>query len=156
MKCCLLLHKQSSGPRNETEYSLLFICICLAVWLCLKMGSENMMLVRLLQTWANNLTVDGMKKSIKVHFWAHFLKLWFTKLYQIAPLVADPQQWNFTTRKNQQNLNPPLYATVTLNQTWDVQIVWDSRRYFIPQHAVQKSHLYQQQFRLEGTYFCIK
>ena len=32
---------------------------CLAVWLCLKMGFENMVLVRLLQIGANDLTVCG-------------------------------------------------------------------------------------------------
>ena len=31
--------------------------LCLAVWLCLKMGSENMVLVRLLQIGAKDLTV---------------------------------------------------------------------------------------------------
>ena len=36
---------------------LLFICLCLAVWLCLKMVSENIVLVRLLEIGANDLTV---------------------------------------------------------------------------------------------------
>ena len=45
------------GPRNETEYSLLFIFLCLDVWLCLKMAPENMVLVRLLQRVAKDLTV---------------------------------------------------------------------------------------------------
>ena len=43
------------GPRNGTEYSLICICLCLAVWLCLKMGSEKMVLMRLLQIGANDL-----------------------------------------------------------------------------------------------------
>ena len=34
-----------------------FICLCLAVWLCLKMGYENMVFVRLLQIGATDLTV---------------------------------------------------------------------------------------------------
>ena len=42
------------GPSNGTEYSLLCICPCLTVWLCLKMGSENMVLV---QIGAKDLTV---------------------------------------------------------------------------------------------------
>ena len=33
------------------------LCHLLAVWLCLKMGSENRVLVRLLQIGANDLTV---------------------------------------------------------------------------------------------------
>ena len=32
------------------------ICLCLVVWLCLKMGSENMVLKRLLQIGAKDLT----------------------------------------------------------------------------------------------------
>ena len=44
------------GPKNETEYCLLFNCLCLAVWLCLKMGYENRVLVRLLQIGATDLT----------------------------------------------------------------------------------------------------
>ena len=43
---------------NEMEYSLPFICLCLAVWLCLKMGNENMVSVRLLQIGATDLTVQ--------------------------------------------------------------------------------------------------
>ena len=34
-----------------------FICLCLAVWLCLKTGSENLMMVKLLQIGAMDLTV---------------------------------------------------------------------------------------------------
>ena len=34
-----------------------YICVCLSVWLCVKMGSENMVLVRLLQIRAKDLTV---------------------------------------------------------------------------------------------------
>ena len=45
------------GLKNETEYCLLFICLCLAVWLCLKMGYEKRVLVRLLQIAATDLTV---------------------------------------------------------------------------------------------------
>ena len=48
------------------EYSLLFICLCLDVWLCLKMGSENMVLVRLLQRGANDLTVGGEGYDLKL------------------------------------------------------------------------------------------
>ena len=44
-------------PRNGTEYSLLCVCLCLTVWLCLKMCSENMVLMRLLQIGAKDLTV---------------------------------------------------------------------------------------------------
>ena len=46
-------------PKNEREYSLLFICLCLDFWLCLKMGSENIVLVRLLQRGAKDLTVSA-------------------------------------------------------------------------------------------------
>ena len=35
------------GPRNGMEYVLLSVCFCLAVWLCLIMGSGNMVLMRL-------------------------------------------------------------------------------------------------------------
>ena len=44
-------------PRNGTEYSLLCIFLCLTVWICLKMGSDNMVLMRLLQIGAKDLTV---------------------------------------------------------------------------------------------------
>ena len=52
-RICLL------GPKKETEYSLLFICLCLAVWLFLKIGYENMVLARLLQIGATDLRVHG-------------------------------------------------------------------------------------------------
>ena len=45
------------GPKNGTEYFLLYIYICLAVWLCIKIGSQNMVLIRLLQIGAKDLTV---------------------------------------------------------------------------------------------------
>ena len=48
------------GPNNETEYCVQFFCHCLAVWLCLKMGCENTVLVRLLQIGATDLTVMDM------------------------------------------------------------------------------------------------
>ena len=37
---------------------MLSVCLCLAVWLCLKMGSGNMVLMRLLQIGAKDLTVE--------------------------------------------------------------------------------------------------
>ena len=43
---------------------LVLICLCLAVWLCLKMGSKNMVLVWLLQIGAKDLTVWGPVQSI--------------------------------------------------------------------------------------------
>ena len=39
------------------KYSLLFIFFCLAGWLCLKMCSENRVLVRLQQIGAKDFTV---------------------------------------------------------------------------------------------------
>ena len=39
---------------------MLFIFLYLAGWLCLKMGSENMVLVRLLQIGAKDFTVGPM------------------------------------------------------------------------------------------------
>ena len=45
------------GPRNETEYSLLSVCLCLTVWLCLKIGSRTMVLMRLLEVGAKDPTV---------------------------------------------------------------------------------------------------
>ena len=39
------------------DYSLLLIFLYLAVWLCLKMSSKNMVLVRLLHIGAMDLTV---------------------------------------------------------------------------------------------------
>ena len=47
------------GPRNETKYSLELICLCLAVLLCLTMGSETMVLVGLLHIGAKDLTVTS-------------------------------------------------------------------------------------------------
>ena len=42
----------------------MFICLCLAVWVCLKKGSENLVLVGLLQIGANNFTVPLTHSSI--------------------------------------------------------------------------------------------
>ena len=47
------------GPRCGTEYSLQCIGPCLTVWLCLKMGSENMLLIRPLHIGAKDLTVQS-------------------------------------------------------------------------------------------------
>ena len=44
------------------EYSLLFICLCLVVRLCLKMGYEYRVLVRLLQIGPTDLTVCAICK----------------------------------------------------------------------------------------------
>ena len=44
-------------PRNLIGQSFLFICLSLAVWLCLKKCSENRVLVVLLQIGATDLTV---------------------------------------------------------------------------------------------------
>ena len=44
-------------PNNPIGHFFLFICLSLAVWLCLKKCSENRMLVVLLQIGAKNLTV---------------------------------------------------------------------------------------------------
>ena len=59
-------------PRNWTKYFLLSVCLCLAVWLCLKMGSGNMVLMRLLQVGAKDLTVwrgSRMLRYIVFFFW---------------------------------------------------------------------------------------
>ena len=37
--------------------------LCLAVWVCIKQGSEKMVLVGLLQIGAKDLTVPGAKAS---------------------------------------------------------------------------------------------
>ena len=47
----------SAGVKKEVDSIFLFLC--LAVWLCLKMGSQNMMLMRLLQIGAKELTVPS-------------------------------------------------------------------------------------------------
>ena len=39
------------------EYSLICIFLCLAVWLCVKIGSENIVRMRLLQIGTKVLTV---------------------------------------------------------------------------------------------------
>ena len=44
-------------PKIRTEYSLLYVCLCLAVWLCIKMSSGSMVLMMLLQIGAKDLTV---------------------------------------------------------------------------------------------------
>ena len=44
------------------QNNLCFYLPCLAVWLCLKTSYENMVLVRLLQIGAKEVTVPGMKK----------------------------------------------------------------------------------------------
>ena len=44
-------------PRNPTLKSFLCVSLCLAVWVCLKQGSENMVLVVLRQIGAKDLTV---------------------------------------------------------------------------------------------------
>ena len=46
------------GPKNGTEYSLLSICLSLAVWLCLKMGYENRVLMRLMKIRGTDFTVN--------------------------------------------------------------------------------------------------
>ena len=40
------------------EYSLPFICLCLAMWLCLKMCYEKIVPVRLLKIGATDITVS--------------------------------------------------------------------------------------------------
>ena len=50
------------GPRNEREILFGINFPCLAVWLCLKMGSKNIVLVWLLQIGAKDLTVSWIKK----------------------------------------------------------------------------------------------
>ena len=45
------------GHRKEKKYPWLFNFLCLTMWLCLTMGSENMVLVRLLKIGAKDLTV---------------------------------------------------------------------------------------------------
>ena len=52
------------GSRNGTEYSLLCISLCLTVWLCLRTGSENMVLMRLLRIGAKDLNVYSIGLSI--------------------------------------------------------------------------------------------
>ena len=42
------------------------ICLCLAVWLCLKMGSKNMVLVWLLQIGAKDLTVGYINAIVAI------------------------------------------------------------------------------------------
>ena len=54
-------------PRTGMEYSLLCICLCLTVWLCHKMSSENMVLVRVLQIEAKDLTVHRKKSSLRLN-----------------------------------------------------------------------------------------
>ena len=51
-------------PENETEYSMLFICLCLAVWLCLKTGCENRVLARMLKIGATDLTVVNRRHLV--------------------------------------------------------------------------------------------
>ena len=52
-------------PSNPTGKSFLFICLSLAVWLCLKKCCENWVLMVLLQIGAKDLTVTrGQSKSL--------------------------------------------------------------------------------------------
>ena len=45
------------------------------MWLCLKMGSESMVLVRLLQIGAKDLTVPHIVEWAHVNMCGHLLKL---------------------------------------------------------------------------------
>ena len=52
-----VLSVTTESVKNEKEYSMPFICLFLDVRLCLKMGAENMVMVKLLQIGAKDLTV---------------------------------------------------------------------------------------------------
>ena len=67
------------GPRNGTEYYLLHICFCIAVWLCLKMGSENLVLMRLLQIGAKDLTVWVTYSHTVTYIQSHFIMVYTVK-----------------------------------------------------------------------------
>ena len=71
------------------------ICLCLAVWLCLQMGSENMVLVGLLQIGAKDLTVSNAWYKLLVRV------LWFS-----------PRKLGFCLEKSsiQETLNPSTNA----------------------------------------------
>ena len=59
----------SLGPWNVMEYSLICIFLCLVVWLCLKMGYENVVLMRLLQIGTKVLTVHTNRKTDTSILW---------------------------------------------------------------------------------------
>ena len=65
-------HFRSSqlGPRIRTRLSLYFLCLCLALWLCVKISSENRVLVVLLQIGAKDLTVTC---KLRPHEWINTL-----------------------------------------------------------------------------------
>ena len=54
------------GPRNGTEYFLVSVFLWQAVWLCLKMGSGNIVLIRLLQIGAEDLTVGPVNSPFSI------------------------------------------------------------------------------------------
>ena len=47
------------------------------------------------------------------------------KLDRIAPLVADPTRWNFTTRQHPPICNPSIYAAVIFQPILQLQILQD-------------------------------
>ena len=56
----LILMQSHTGRQRQIhskEYALLSVFLCPAVWLCIKMGSGNMVLMRLLQIGAKDLIV---------------------------------------------------------------------------------------------------
>ena len=54
---------------------LLFICLWLAEWVCLKLGPENMILMVLLQIGAKDFTVGRMYEAVlcKNTTWAGYI-----------------------------------------------------------------------------------
>ena len=62
---------------------------CLAVWLCLKMGSKNMVLVKLLQIDAKDLKVQGK------HVFQHFIMVSFHYSSASRLKITDPVQKKF-------------------------------------------------------------
>ena len=53
----MLLQKQATCTEKSNLIAVLFISLCLTMWVCLKQGSENMVLVVLLRIGAKDLTV---------------------------------------------------------------------------------------------------
>ena len=73
------------GLRKRTEYSFLRICLCLAVWLCIKMSCGYMVLMRLLQIGSKDLTVQGA--LLLQHLLTPLHLLGFTHSLQHLPVL---------------------------------------------------------------------
>ena len=77
---------------------MLIICLCLDVWLCLKMGSENMVLVKLLQRGAKDLVVCRFIKPLLEVFSVFYgvCRIWITRdtfMYTLQAVIWLCMKW---------------------------------------------------------------